>query len=96
MAQEYRIDTALITNRVRLNNDAARGVVGLPSAAFYGEVAVAGVRIDDPLGELDLRGWHTFTHDETSCTGNERTFSGWIVGKTIDRGPFRYGAGRRE
>jgi len=94
MAQEYRIDTVLITNRVRLNNDAKQGVVGLPSAAWYGEPAVAGVRIDDPLGELDLRGWHTFTHDETSCTGNERTFSGWIIGKTIDRGPFRYGAAR--
>jgi hypothetical protein len=96
MAQEYRIDTVLVTNRVRLNNNAKQGVVGLPSAAWYGEPAIAGVRIDDPLGELDLRGWHTFTHDETSCTGNERTFSGWIVGKTIDRGPlpFRYGAAR--
>jgi hypothetical protein len=94
MAQEYRIDTVLISNRVRLNNDAKQGVVGLPSAAWYGEPAVAGIRIDDPLGELDLRGWHTFTHDETSCTGNERTFSGWIIGKTIDRGPFRYGAAR--
>jgi len=94
MAQEYRIDTVLVTNRVRLNNNAAQGVIGLPSAAFYGEVAIAGVRIDDPLGELDLRGWHTFTHDETSCTGNERTFSGWITGKSITRGPSRYGAGR--
>jgi len=94
MGQEYRIDTVLITNRVRLNNDAAQGVIGLPMAAFYGEPAIAGVRIDDPLGELDLHGWHTFTQDETSCTGNERTFSGWIVGKTITRGPFRQGAGR--
>jgi hypothetical protein len=94
MAQEFRIDTVLVSNRVRLNNDAAQGVVGLPSAAWYGELGVAGVRIDDPLGELDLRGWHTFTHDETSCTGNERTFSGWITGKTITRGPFRYGAAR--
>ena len=94
MAQEYRIDTVLVTNRVRLNNNEAQGVIGLPSAAFYGEIGVAGIRIDDPLGELDLRGWHTFTQDETSCTGNERTFSGWITGKTITRGPFRQGASR--
>jgi len=86
MAQEYRIDTVLVTNRVRLNNDAGQGVIGLPSAAWYGEPAIAGVRIDDPFGELDLRGWHTFTQDETSCTGNERTFSGWITGKNVTRG----------
>jgi hypothetical protein len=86
MSQEFRIDTVLISNRVRLNNDAAQGVIGLPQSAWYGEPASAGVRIDDPLGELDLRGWHTFTHDETSCTGNERTFSGWIIGRTVDRG----------
>jgi hypothetical protein len=86
MSQEFRIDTVLVSNRVRLNNNAAQGVIGLPQSAWYGEPASAGVRIDDPLGELDLRGWHTFTHDETSCTGNERTFSGWIIGRTVDRG----------
>lgn len=89
MTREFRVDGVLIPNRVRLD-----GVKGLPSAAWYGEAMTAGLEIDDPDGDLDLVGWHTFTADETADTAHPRIFSGWLTGRRISRGRYRTGAGR--
>ena len=68
-------------------------ISGLPSAAWYGEPSTAGLVIDDPDGDYDLAGWHTFTVDETDCD-KPRIFSGWLTGRRINRGPYRSGPGR--
>jgi len=92
---QFNLDGILLPYQtVRMNTDAEQGVIGLPSAAWYGEPSTAGVRIEDPGGTLDIDGWHTFTVEESACTGAERIFTGWIFGKNIDRGQYRNGAGR--
>src|SRR4029078_2167207 len=95
MAQVYKLDGVTLTQRVRMNTDRSRGVIGLPSSAWYGEAQVAAIRIDDPQRALDLtrKSLHTFTADETASVGTERQFSGWLVSKRIDRGPYRDGPG---
>lgn len=92
MTLELRIDGNLIDNRVRMNGRGPDGIVGFPGVAWYCEPATSGVLIDDPLGELDIKGWHTFTADETDCA-KPRIFAGWITGRRIHRGQEKRGAG---
>lgn len=93
MSIVYRLDGALLpyqTVRLQGNDGVANG---FPAIAVAGEPGIASVRIDDSAGTLDIDGWHTFTVEETLCS-KPRIFTGWIIGRTIDRGPYRTGAGR--
>lgn len=95
MSIEFRVGATLLDpERVKMATGSfPGGVAGLPSAAFNGEVSVAGLQIEDPEGDLLLAGLHAFTVDETDCD-LPRIFTGWLYGKTISRGPYRTGAGR--
>jgi hypothetical protein len=70
------------------------GIAGLPTAAWYCEPGIGTINIDDPEGAYELAGWHTFTVDETECTGRERVWGGWLVGRRVSRGPYKDGAAR--
>lgn len=89
MSLEFRIDgTLLDADRVEID-----GVAGLPAAAWIAEPMTAGVRVEDPDGDLDLIGWHEFTVDETACD-LPRVFTGLIQSRRISRGTYRTAAGR--
>lgn len=93
MTIQYRMDGALLpgdTVRVQ-GSDGTNN--GFPAVAYLGQPGIADVRIDDPSGTLNIVGWHTFTVDETACA-KPRIFTGWLLGRTISRGPYRTGAGR--
>jgi hypothetical protein len=94
MGLEFRYDGNLLApERVQLTGFGGAGVGGLPSAAFNGEVGTAGVRIEDPDGDLTVVGLRPFTVDETDCD-KPRIFTGWMYGRSISRGAYRTGPGR--
>src|SRR6185369_11815808 len=70
------------------------GIAGLPVAAWYCEPGIGTINVDDPDGDYDLQGWHTFTVDETESVGTERQWSGWLIGRRVTRGPYKDGPAR--
>lgn len=80
------------------NSEVPGGISGLLTAAWYGEAPSVGITLDDPAGDLDsvlsLGSLHTFTVDETACTGKERIWSGWLTANRISRGPYSSGVSR--
>lgn len=73
---------------VRLEN----GINGLTSLA-NGDVATAGVTVDDPNGTFNFIDLQTFTVIETACTAQPRCFTGYIYNLRQKRGPYRNLAG---
>jgi hypothetical protein len=70
------------------------GVGGLPVSAWYCEPGIGTINVDDPGGDYELAGWHTFTVDEDESIGTERQWSGWLIGRKITRGPYKDGPSR--
>ena len=62
-------------------------VTGLISEAELGVAGICGIPIDDPDGTLTIRGWATFTVDESDCpVGQQRLFTGFLVDRKYRRG----------
>lgn len=85
----YLDGTALAAERVTLDS-----ATGLSEAAELGVVAHSGITIDDPDGDLDIRGWQEFYAVEGSATP-QRLFTGYVSDQTVTRGPWHVGVERQ-
>lgn len=82
MSRVHTIDGVDVTDTVEFGT-----LTDLTTAARGGERGGGKVTVTDPTGTLNLRGWHSYTCDETLCVGRPRLFTGRIGGKEIKRGP---------
>lgn len=77
--------------RARAGGD--QGLAGLTSAAD-GTASYGGVIVDDPSGAVTSTGWKAVRVEENACS-QPRLFTGYVIDRTISRGPhFRTAAGR--
>jgi hypothetical protein len=58
-----------------------------------GTTARSGIVFDDPDGGLDLTGYTTIAIEEDDCSF-ARLFTGYVISRSIQRGPYRSGASR--
>lgn len=69
----------LNTNRVRLGQG-----FSFTDSADSGTLAMSRIRVDDPLGNLDIVGHHAFRAIETGCSW-PRLFTGYFADRTVKR-----------
>ncbi|HXI80893.1 MAG TPA: hypothetical protein VNM34_08775, partial [Verrucomicrobiae bacterium] len=73
------------TTRLRLRSGNENGVPGLTTSA-NGQGSIGGVVFDDPTANMTVRGWMPITVDETDCVGATRIGTGYVGGRTYQRG----------
>ena len=62
-------------------------IPGFITEASLGSVGTSGIPIDDAAGTLTIKGWSTFTVDESSSpVGQQRIFTGYLVDRHYRRG----------
>lgn len=82
-------DSTDITDRMRLYK------ADLTANAEEGSVATSTVVIDDPDGDLEVVGLKSLYVTEDTATGSNTVVGNWIIAdRTVDRGPYKTGAGR--
>lgn len=84
MAIHYYLDGVEVEGRIRVTNTGDGGLAGLTSSANGSDGGVGGVVIDDPLGELDIKGFRPFYVEEDEATPS-RIFTGFIGARRVDK-----------
>ena len=81
MALVHKIDGVDVSAAVEFG-----AITDLTTAGRGGERGGGKITVTDPTGSLDLRGWHSYTVDETDELLRPRLFTGRIGSKDIGRG----------
>lgn len=83
MARQVRIAGSLVTSSIEFFGE--EDTLGLVSVLDRGTYGTGRALVDDPAKTLTLKGWQSFTVDETDCTPS-RIFTGVIRERTQARG----------